>query len=54
MPDDKKCQLKWKYLLQRCSVYIAVFFIGRQKPVISVLQITLANDSEVCEKLPVY
>lgn len=52
--DDKKCQLKWKYLLQRCSVYIAVLFIGRQKPVISILQINLASDYEVCRRLPVY
>lgn len=54
MSEDKKCLLKWKYLMQRCAIYIAVLFIGRQKPVISILQIILADDYEVAGRLPVY
>lgn len=54
MSDDEKCKLKWNYLMKRCSVYIAVLFIGRQKPVITILQVNEADDREVIKRLPVY
>lgn len=54
MSDDLKCQLKWEYLMKRCAIYIAVLFIGKQKPVITILQVNIANDNEVINRLPVY
>ncbi|KAJ8917450.1 hypothetical protein NQ315_005497 [Exocentrus adspersus] len=54
MSDDEKCVLKWKYLMERCAVRIAVLFIGRQNPIISIVHLTLANTLEVARRLPVY
>ncbi|KAJ8934929.1 hypothetical protein NQ314_013088 [Rhamnusium bicolor] len=54
MSDDQKCMLKWKYLMERCAVRIAVLFMGKQNPIISVLNITQANTFEVARRLPVY
>ncbi|KAJ8966403.1 hypothetical protein NQ317_009635 [Molorchus minor] len=54
MSDDDKCKLKWKYLMERCAVRIAVLFIGKQLPIITVLCISLADTFEVARRLPVY
>lgn len=54
MSDDEKCILKWQYLMERCVVRIAVLFIGRQTPIISVLSLARANAYEVASRLPVY
>ncbi|KAG5897442.1 hypothetical protein JTB14_002703 [Gonioctena quinquepunctata] len=54
MSDDEKAMLKWKYLMERCAIYLAVLFVGSQNPVISVLHIRLADPTEVGRRLPVY
>ncbi|XP_056644226.1 meiosis-specific with OB domain-containing protein isoform X2 [Diorhabda sublineata] len=54
MSDDEKGILKWKYLLERCAVYIAVIFVGRKSPIISILKISLTNSLEVSRRLAVY
>ncbi|CAH1155516.1 unnamed protein product, partial [Phaedon cochleariae] len=54
MSDDDKCTLKWKYLMERCAVSIAVLFVGRQNPIISVVQVRLADSLEVSRRLPIY
>ncbi|XP_072397661.1 meiosis-specific with OB domain-containing protein [Diabrotica undecimpunctata] len=54
MSDDEKRILKWKYLLERCAIHIAVVYIGRGFPVITVLNLRLANPLEVSQKLAIY
>ncbi|KAJ8952495.1 hypothetical protein NQ318_003291, partial [Aromia moschata] len=54
MSDEHKCKLKWRYLMERCAVRIAVTFIGRQNPIVSVLHVKIADTLEVARKLPVY
>lgn len=53
-PDETKCALKWKYLLEQCKVHIAVILSVSQSPIVSVLHLELANMAEVSRKLPVY
>ncbi|CAH1109944.1 unnamed protein product [Psylliodes chrysocephalus] len=54
LSDEEKQMLKWKYLMERCAVYVAVLFVGHQKPVISILKIRLENPLEAIQKIAVY
>ncbi|XP_030752470.1 meiosis-specific with OB domain-containing protein [Sitophilus oryzae] len=52
MSDDQKCALKWKYLLERCKVRLAVVFMMAPRPVISIVQIQSAALDDVARTLP--
>ncbi|CAH1992327.1 unnamed protein product [Acanthoscelides obtectus] len=55
LSDDQKGILKWKFLMRRCKVYIAVSYVGGRNPVIiTVLDLSIANPLEVAQRLTVY
>lgn len=54
MTDDEKCNLKWKYIMERCAVSLAIMFVGKNTPVIHVLQLVRADMEEIGRRLPVY
>ncbi|XP_060516986.1 meiosis-specific with OB domain-containing protein isoform X2 [Cylas formicarius] len=53
MSDDQKCDLKWRYLMERCKIRIAVLFMTSQYPTLSILNVSLADGLEVAKKLAV-
>ncbi|XP_076270084.1 meiosis specific with OB domains hold'em [Rhynchophorus ferrugineus] len=50
--DDDKCNLKWRYLLERCKVRLAIIFMVGSRPILSVLQMHRVSGEEVAKRLP--
>lgn len=50
MDVQKKGQIKWQFLLERCAVRIVVM----KGPLVSILSCSVVDPNEVVSKLPVY
>ncbi|KAF5308797.1 hypothetical protein FQR65_LT06030 [Abscondita terminalis] len=54
MNNNEKSKLKWKFLLERCSVRIHVLNTGFRGPVITILSCELSSSFDVANRLPHY
>nr|XP_001813294.2 PREDICTED: meiosis-specific with OB domain-containing protein isoform X2 [Tribolium castaneum] len=53
MTDSQKCELKWKFLLERCAVRILAVMSSRLNPRIVIISCSQANALESAQRIPI-
>lgn len=54
LPDEKRTQLKWEYLLHQCKIRLMVLPVTRElsKPLFSILSLEKVTMKELAANMP--